>query len=107
MQGKSNDHKCDRVIGGIAQKIERIGAQADRSRGKTGDKLDAEHYQIDGQCYPQDAAVAMIGCGRRAIVTTATHGTILEYSPPIPKQSTARRGSGAPTENRYMIRRRS
>ena len=47
--------EADRIIGAVAQEIERVGLKRARIRGDPGSDLDTEHRGIDDQREPQDA----------------------------------------------------
>src|SRR5437588_1092865 len=80
VQREADDGERDGVVGRIAQKIKRVGAQADRAGNHTRDDLDKEHRGIQPEGNPQNATVAAAGFCGLAIVIAAAHGDDLNFS---------------------------
>jgi hypothetical protein len=74
VQREADNGKSQRVIGRVAQEIERVGAQAHGAGDHTRDDFDHEHRRIEAECDPQNLAVAAAGFGGMAIVIAAAHG---------------------------------
>ena len=70
-QGHAQHPEADAVVGGIAEKVQRVGQQRHRASLEASADLDQEHRQVDQQRNPQDAPVAAIVVARSGVVVAA------------------------------------
>jgi hypothetical protein len=64
--------QADAVVRGVAQEIQRIGAQRDRAREDASRPFHAEHDGIDREHCPQHPPVGAVGSGGLAVIVVAT-----------------------------------
>lgn len=74
LEQRETDHReSNRVIRGISEKIEGVGAQADGTGDDAGDDLNEKHRNIHRESSPQYPPIALVGLWRRAVVVAAGH----------------------------------
>jgi hypothetical protein len=73
LQRETDHDDSDGVVGRIAEKIQRIRAQAYRAGDKAGHNLAQKHCDIDTECRPQNPPIARVRVRPVAIVIAAGH----------------------------------
>ena len=65
-QRSADDGEAQRIVGRVAQEVERVGLERAAVRRRARDHLDREHGRVDDQCNPKHPPPARVSLGRFA-----------------------------------------